>query len=119
MKTVLLSLRPSYGARSGVVIAEELLIVMRELKVSDRVGYFVANNASFVRLPTRRCIAHILNLVAEAILYGTDTDCVADAARFAPKFDSSGPDDALMNTSEIVRPRNESANLTAWRKRGR
>lgn len=35
-----------YGAHSGAAIAEELLYVMREFKISDRVGYFVADNAS-------------------------------------------------------------------------
>ena len=35
-----------YRAHSGAAIAEELLTVMREFKISDRVGYFVADNAS-------------------------------------------------------------------------
>jgi len=46
IKTVLLGLRPMYGAHSGVTIAEELLTVMRDFKISDRVGYFVVDNAS-------------------------------------------------------------------------
>lgn len=46
VKTVLLGLRPMYGAHSGAAIAEELLALMREFKISDRVGYFVADNAS-------------------------------------------------------------------------
>lgn len=97
VKTVLLGLRPMYGAHSGVAIAEELMTVMRDFKISDRVGYFVAENASNNDAALReiakeididplrqriRCSAHILNLVAKAILYGTDSDCVADAAKF-------------------------------------
>jgi hypothetical protein len=50
VKTVLLSLRPMYGAHNGAhggaAIAKELLDVIREFKISDRVGYFVADNAS-------------------------------------------------------------------------
>lgn len=133
VKTVLLGLRPMYGAHSGVAIAEELLTVMREFKISDRVGYLVADNASNNDTVLReiakeidvdplrqriRCGAHILNLVAKAILYGTDIDCVADAAKFASRFDSSGSGDALTNTGKTVRSRDESASLAAWRKGG-
>lgn len=46
VKTMLLGFRPMYRAHSGAAIAEELLTVMREFKISDRVGYFVADNAS-------------------------------------------------------------------------
>ena len=102
-KTVLLGLRPIYGAHSGVAIAEQLLAVMRDFKISDRVGY----------------IAHILNLVAKAIVYSTDGDCVADAARVAPRFDSSGFGNALIETDELAQPRNKDlASLAMWRRRG-
>jgi hypothetical protein len=134
VKTVLLGLRPMYGAHSGVAIAEELLTVMRDFKISDRVGYFVADNASNNDAALRqiakeididpsrqriRCSAHILNLVAKAILYGTDSDCVADAAKFAPRFDSSESDNALTHTDKVAQPRNDDpASLAVWRKRG-
>ena len=95
MKNVLLGLKPMYGAHSGVAMAEEMLAIMREFKVSDRIGYFVADNAANNNCALReiakeidvdpvrqrvRCSAHVINLVAKAILYGTDSDCVADAA---------------------------------------
>ncbi|KAM0708529.1 hypothetical protein Q7P35_005181 [Cladosporium inversicolor] len=134
VKTVLLGLRPMYGAHSGVAIAEELLTVMRDFKISDRVGYFVADNASNNDAALRqiakeididpsrqriRCSAHILNLVAKAILYGTDSDCVADAAKFAPRFDSSESDNALTHIDKVAQPRNDDpASLAVWRKRG-
>lgn len=38
-------LRPTYGPPSLEAIAEELLAVMREFEISDRVGYFVADKA--------------------------------------------------------------------------
>lgn len=134
VKTVLLGLRPMYGAHNGVAIAEELLTVMRDFKISDRVGYFVADNASNNDAALRqiakeididplrrriRCSAHILNLVAKAILYGTDGDCVADAAKLAPGFKSSGSDNVSGHTDQVAQSRNnDSASLAAWRKRG-
>ena len=78
VKTVLLGLRPMYGAHSGAAIAEELLALMREFKISDRVGYFVADNASNNDAALRemakeidieplrqriRCNAHVLTLL--------------------------------------------------------
>lgn len=39
VKTVLLGLKPMYGAHTGAAIAEELLATMREFKISDRIGY--------------------------------------------------------------------------------
>jgi hypothetical protein len=133
VKTVLLGLRPMYGAHSGIAIAEELLNIMRDFKISDRIGYFVADNASNNDTALReiakeidvdplrqriRCSAHILNLVAKAILYGTDSDCVADAAKLASRFDSSGSGDALTNTGKLAQSRNDSVSLAEWRKRG-
>jgi hypothetical protein len=134
VKTVLLGLRPMYGAHSCVAIAEELLTVMRDFKISDRVGYFVADNASNNDAALRqiakeidvdpsrqriRCSAHILNLVAKAILYGTDSDCVADAAKFAPRFGSSASDNALTHTDKAAQLHNDdTTSLALWRKRG-
>lgn len=133
VKTVLLGLRPMYGAHSGVAIAEELLTVMRDSKISDRIEYFVAANASNIDTALRqiakeidvdplrqriRCSAYILNLVAKAILYGTDSDCVTDAAKLASRFDSCGSGVALTNAVKPVQSRNDSVSLAAWRKRG-
>lgn len=134
VKTVFLGLKPMYGAHSGAAMAEELLTVMRDFKISDRVGYLVADNASNNDAalheiakeidvdPLRqriRCSRHILNPMAKTILYGTDSDCVADAARFAPTFDSRGSDNALTSTDKAPKSRNnDAASLAVWRKRG-
>jgi len=134
VKTVLLGLRPMYGAHSGAAIAEELLTVMRDFEISDRVGYFVADNASNNDAALRqiakeidvdpsrqriRCSAHTLNLVAKAILYGTDSDCVADAAKFAPRFGSSASDNALTHRDKAAQLHNDdTTSLALWRKRG-
>lgn len=66
-----------------------------------------------------RCSAHILNLVAKGILYDTESDCVADAAKFAPRFDSSESDNPLTHTDKVAQPPNEDpASLAVWRERG-
>ncbi|GAB7332944.1 hypothetical protein MBLNU13_g04651t1 [Cladosporium sp. NU13] len=93
VKAILLGLGPMYGAYGGFAIADEVSTVMRDFKISDHIGYFAADNASnndsalrhiakeidFDPVRQRiRCNAQILNLVAKAILYGTDSDCVAD-----------------------------------------
>lgn len=133
VKTVLLGLRPMYGAHSGAAIAEELLAVMREFKISDRVGYFVADNASNNDTALRemakeididplrqriRCNAHVLNLVAKAILYGTDSDCIADAAQVASQLSSAVCVNASPSTTRATPLNQNPADLALWRKRG-
>ena len=93
LKTVLLALKPSYGhdAREP---QDTLLSVLREYKISDKIGYFIADNAAnndaARRLlsyhihvkPARqrlRCSGHVINLVVRAILYGVDSECMLDA----------------------------------------
>jgi hypothetical protein len=133
IKTVLLGLRPMYGAHSGTAIAEELLAIMREFKISDRIGYFVADNASNNDTALRemakeidvdplrqriRCNAHILNLVAKAILYGTDSDCMTDAAKVASQLNAAGCANASLNTMQPARLSHNTVDLALWRKRG-
>lgn len=93
LKSVLLGLRSSYS-HTGDNIGESLLGVLREYQVSDKVGYFVADNANNNDAALRRLAndlsvdpvtqrlrysGHIINLVAKAILYGVDMECVLDA----------------------------------------
>ncbi|GAB7336627.1 hypothetical protein MBLNU13_g10318t4 [Cladosporium sp. NU13] len=78
--------------------------VLLGLRPIDLVGYFVADNASNNDTALRemakeididslrqriRCNAHVLNLVAKAILYGTGSDCIADAAKVASQLNSA------------------------------
>ena len=133
VKTVLLGLKPMYGAHNGVAIAEELLVTMREFKISDRVGFFIADNASNNDTalqevakeididPLRqriRCNAHILNLVAKAILYGTDSDCFADAVTVASQVASTVLGNASTASTQPAHINNSPAGLAAWRKKG-
>ena len=133
MRNVLLGLKLMYGAHSGVAIAEEMLATMREFKVSDRIGYFVADNASNNDCALReiakeididparqrvRCSAHIINLVAKAILYGTDTDCVADAAGTVSQPVNITSGASPMASQQTVWLEDDSTSLVAWRKKG-
>jgi hypothetical protein len=132
-KTVLLGLKPMYGAHTGTAIAEELLATMREFKISDRIGYFVADSASnndaalheiareidIKPVQQRvRCCAHVINLVAKAILYGTDTDCVADAARVSSQLDNATFGSNSTPFEQTLRLDNDTVRLVAWRKKG-
>lgn len=135
LKSVLLGLRPSYS-HTGENIAESLLGVLREYQVSDKVGYFVADNAKNNDAALRtlakdlsidpitqrlRCSGHIINLVANAILYGTDTDCVLDA----DLMQSDHQDDGELQDSATVTAfaaalcnQDPAARLAAWRSKG-
>jgi hypothetical protein len=135
LKTVLLALKPSYG-HHGEELQETLLAVLREYKISDKIGYFVADNASnndaALQLLSQhidlkpaeqrlRCSGHIINLVAKAILYGVDKDCVLDAALLDKDHDG---DSELQDTASVsqfeaaLRSNDEASRLAAWRKKG-
>lgn len=135
LKTVLLALRPAYGHR-GEELQETLLAVLREYKISDKIGYFVADNARnndvALELLSRhidvkpaeqrlRCSGHVINLVAKAILYGVDRECVIDVA--LSDEDHKG-DVELRDTISVcqfeaaARSKDEASRLAAWRKKG-
>jgi hypothetical protein len=72
-----------------------LLSVIREYKISDKIGYFItdngANSDTALRLlshhvgakPAKqrlRCSGHVVDLVVKAILYGVDSECMLDAS---------------------------------------
>jgi hypothetical protein len=90
-----------------------LLSVLREYKISDKIGYFIADNAAnndaALRLlshhidvkPARqrlRCSGHVINLVVKAILYGVDSECMLDAAL---SESDHGGDSELFDTSTV------------------
>ena len=135
LKTVLLALKPSYG-HDAQELQETLLSVLREYKISDKIGYFIADNAAnndaALRLLSRhidvkparqrlRCSGHVINLVVKAILYGVDSECMLDAA--LSESDHRG-DSELFDTSTVskfeavLRSKDESSRLDAWRKKG-
>lgn len=103
VETTLLGLRRLKGSHSGENIAEAIVSVVEAYQLVDRVGYFVLDNArsndtcaaavidqlgitdtkGHRRL---RCLGHILNLSAKAILFGENSEVferdVATAALF-------------------------------------
>jgi hypothetical protein len=88
-RTILLGLRDTRGSHSGESIAEEVLRVINDYGISENVQYFMSDNASANDRAIRilsgslnihpehhrlRCGAHVINLVAKAVLYGIDID---------------------------------------------
>lgn len=88
-RTVLLSLPRQKGRHCGQGISGTIAEVIREFDVGNKLGYFITDNASnnatclqFLgeefnfSAPERhvRCAGHVLNLVAKAILFGSDVD---------------------------------------------
>jgi len=88
-RTLLLALLEHEGEHSGVKIAEGVAAILRAFQISDRIGYFVLDNASnnstaihelaeqfsFVADERRlRCMGHVVNLVAKQLLFGDEPE---------------------------------------------
>ena len=126
IENVLLALRNAYGCHTGDELQYQLVTILREYKISTKVAYFVADNASnndralhFLQHelsidPVKqriRCACHVLNLVTKSILYGTDVDCVNEVLHRAEHGDEadlysdtvSKFEEALRSSDELVR----------------
>ncbi|KAG7408600.1 putative AC9 transposase [Fusarium oxysporum f. sp. rapae] len=95
-RTAVLALREVEGEQSGENIADVLLQVIKDYKITDRVGYFMSDNASandvcvdfvpravYPRMSDKqrkrrrlRCFGHVVNLCAQAFLIGKDAENV-------------------------------------------
>jgi hypothetical protein len=93
-RTVVLAFRELTGEHSGENMADILLYIFNDYKISGRIGYFIANNASLndtcidlvlqifysnmskkQRFQRRlRCFSHIVNLCAQAFIMGKDAE---------------------------------------------
>jgi hypothetical protein len=111
-KTVLLSLPRQKGRHCGHRISETVAEVIREFDIGNKLGYFITGNASNDATCLQflgeefnfsaserhvRCAGHVLNLVAKAVLFGSDVDA----------FESELQDLSL-----------EEQELGRWRKKG-
>ena len=84
------------GAHSGENIAEVILPVLQDFKITSNIGVFVADNVDTndvaikailrilrpdltIRNRRARCLGHIINLAAKAIIFGKDTTAFDDA----------------------------------------
>jgi hypothetical protein len=119
-RTRLIALRRLYGSHSGENMARVLIDVIQEFRITDRLGYFMIDNAESndtclehlvremvpeateedVEERRLRCWGHVLNLVARAFLFGTDADAFE-----------------LEDAANTVLER-ELERLSAWRKKG-
>lgn len=91
-RTILIGLRRLRGSHSGENIAQRVIAVMEDFELVDIFRYFVLGNAEsnntgvdtiFWKLRPKminkrhqrlRCIGHIINLTAKALLFGEDPD---------------------------------------------
>jgi hypothetical protein len=77
------------GRHTGENIAGEILDIVREFEIEDRLGYFTLDNASNNKTTMEilgrelgfnwkkrwvRCIGHVINLVVKHMLFGQDPD---------------------------------------------
>jgi hypothetical protein len=116
VRSVRLALQRLLGEHSGANMAASLVGLFKSFGIDNKVGYFMCDNASsndtcieamLLLLPSwcndkaqvrLRCVGHIFNLVASAILFGQDDEAQEDL------FDEY--------------PNNLNAVLLEWRKKG-
>ncbi|GAB7336407.1 hypothetical protein MBLNU13_g09125t1 [Cladosporium sp. NU13] len=128
-RAILLGLRDTRGSHSGESIAEEVLRVINDFDIAEKVEYFMADNATANDRAVRvlsgsldidpvhdrlRSGAHVINLVAKAVLYGTDNDAIDEEER----------EDCLSNSRHVaafeavVRSEPLEEAVATWRRKG-
>jgi hypothetical protein len=110
--TVLLALPMMHGSHTGVSIAKQIHAILTHFRISENFGYAITDNASEntacldhlsellqTDLDKRRmmCMGHVLNLVAQQCLWGSDVDAFEE---------------------ELTNVTTEEVELREWRKRG-
>jgi hypothetical protein len=135
VKNVLLALRNTHGSHLGEELSQHLKDVFKEYGISDKVSFCMADNASnndnaldrlAPDIPIRplrgrlRCVAHIINLVCMAILYGTDIDCIEEVLEAALSNSDDCQEERIKQFEKIIRSQaqDEQATLKAWRNKG-
>lgn len=138
LKTVMLGLKNLWGHHTGENMKHQLLDVIREYKISNSLGFFMADSANTNDAAIRllgndidvdlyrqrvRCSAHVLNRVCNAILYGADVDCIDGALQeVATNNDDDGEqledDRRIAAFARVQGTHDEIARLKAWRKKG-
>ena len=128
-RAILLGLRDTRGSHSGGSIAEEVLRVIHDYNIGDKVQYFMADNATANDRAIKvlsgswdirsehhrlRCSAHVINLVAKAVLYGTDVDALEPGEREESLSDSRH----VAAFEALVRSVPPEEALKTWRRKG-
>lgn len=90
LRNCLLALSPMMEAHTGKNIAKDVARAIKDYSISDKIGYFVLDNASnndtaleelgkllgkspqWVKHRRLRCLGHIMNLIARALLFGEE-----------------------------------------------
>lgn len=130
LQTTLIGLRRVIGSHSGEVVAEQVVQVIQEYGFEQKLGYFVLDNASsndtcveailgkirpdLIKKERRlRCIGHIINLAAQAFLYGKDEEAftaevygasmIADMKKQLDIWRKKGPIGKLHNIVTFIR----------------
>lgn len=91
-RTSLLALSPMYDSHEGVNIAKNVIQTIRDYKITEKIGYFVLDNAGnndtaiaevarrlgkgekWARWRRLRCLGHIINLIARALFFDERKD---------------------------------------------
>jgi hypothetical protein len=111
------------GSHSGEIIAEVAITVLQEYKIAAHLGVFVVDNAESNDVAIRhilatlrpdiqdpdscrsRCLGHIINLAAEAFLFGKDVEAFNQVADYV--------DDTTSMDSDAIKKAQ-----FAWRSKG-
>jgi hypothetical protein len=118
----LLGLRYIEGSHTGEAIAEIIERVVKEFEIQDKLGVYVADNASNCNSACNslvrrlhegeedgsrrsRCLGHIINLAAQAFIYGKDNEAFINQAEFEEEL--SGRDQVAIAREQAL-----------WRSRG-
>lgn len=133
-KTTLLALRSTYGSHTGETMMEHLQEVIKDYRISNKLSFFMADNASnndkAIRLlaahfdfhPTKsrlRCTGHTTNLVCKSILYGVNVDCLEEALRSDTSEAEGLYDDSVAAFERELRAADGyQPMLHIWRKKG-
>jgi hypothetical protein len=103
LQNPLLALRFFKGSHTGEAIAEIITGVVEEFEIQNKLGVYVADNASNCNAACRelvlrfhpneeegsrrsRCLGHIINLAAQAFIYGKDGEAFVNAAEYTEEL---------------------------------
>jgi hypothetical protein len=111
LRKVLLGLPQLDGRHTGKAIAEEVSRILSFWELDDKLGFFTLDNATnndtamevigdnfgFDGTERRlRCAPHCINRVVRAMLYGNETQSLADALDDTPEiYDADGDEEAV------------------------
>lgn len=131
LATCLLGLKHLEGRHTGENMGDVLSKVIKSYDLTDRIGWFVSDNASsndttLRRLATHmvidlpemrlRCLGHILNLACQAMLHGTDAESFEHID--VTDIDMEAADEKARRFLNSVKTMSEEELLKQWRRKG-